>query len=139
MNQYNPFHLSLPCRSITETRKFYVDIIGAIEGRATSGWIDIDLFGNQITFTKSGVYNFDYRSYKFEDAVLPSFHFGVIVGDALWETMHERLKRSGLELTPDYTFLKDKPGEHKSFFITDPNGHTVEFKCFTNAGDIFER
>ena len=48
-----PFHLSLPCKSISKTRRFYVEVLGTREGRATSGWIEIDLMGNQITFTNA--------------------------------------------------------------------------------------
>ena len=35
-------------------------------------------------------------------------------------------------------FLKDKIGEHHSFFVNDPNGYTVEFKCFTNSNEVFK-
>lgn len=131
------FHLSLPCRSISLTRSFYVDILGAKSGRSTHQWIDIDLYGNQITFTKAGDFKFDFRSYKFEDSILPSFHFGVIVDYETWQTIHERLQYSDYEITTEVTFLKDKAGEHRSFFIIDPNHYTIEFKSFLNKKEVF--
>ncbi len=134
-----PFHLSLPCTSISKTEDFYVDVIGAGLGRHTPRWLDIDLFGNQITFTKAGNFNFEYRSYKFEDSVLPSFHFGVIVDRDIWDTIYNRLMASEYEITTEVTFLKEKTGEHVSFFIRDPNGHMVEFKSFRNPKEMFRK
>lgn len=131
------FHLSLPCRSISLTKHFYVDILGAKTGRSTQAWVDIDLFGNQITFTKAGDFKFDYRSYKFEDSVLPAFHFGVIVDQATWLEVFKRLQESDYEITNERTFLKDKNGEHRSFFLVDPNHYTIEFKSFADKKGIF--
>lgn len=132
-----PFHLSLPCKSISATSDFYVNILGAVRGRYTTNWLDINLHGNQITFTKSGDFNFIFKSYKFEDTVLPSFHFGVIVEQDLWKTLFNKLQGSDYEVTNDLRFLRDKKGEHKSFFVKDPNGYMVEFKCFIKPRQIF--
>ncbi len=129
--------MSLPCTSISKTEDFYVGVIGARLGRHSSRWLDIDLFGNQITFTKSGDFNFAYRSYKFEDSVLPAFHFGVIVDRETWGTLYNRLSDSEYEITTEVTFLKGKTGEHVSFFIQDPNGHMAEFKSFRDQKEMF--
>jgi extradiol dioxygenase family protein len=134
-----PFHMSLPCLSISKTMDFYVDVIGADLGRHSTRWLDIDLFGNQITFTRSGEFNFSYRSYKFEETVLPSFHFGVIVDRALWETLYQKMMASEYEVTTEATFLKDQVGEHVSFFVKDPNGHMLEFKSFLKTKDMFRQ
>ena len=48
-----PFHMSLPCLSVKETKNFYINNIGATYGRNTQNWIDINLFGHQITFIKA--------------------------------------------------------------------------------------
>lgn len=131
------FHVSLPCYSISKTTNFYVDVIGAKQGRYTSQWVDIDLFGNQITFTKAGEFAFMYKSYKFEDSVLPAFHFGVILNRNTWEAIHHRLiNEQGLKVKAT-TFLAGKHGEHSSFFVEDPNGFMVEFKCFKEGGQVF--
>jgi len=132
-----PFHMSLPCLSISKTKDFYVDVIGAELGRHSSRWLDINLFGNQITFTKAGNFNFTFKTYKFEDTVLPSFHFGVVVDKAPWNKLHAQLTKSEYELTTEVVFLKNKIGEHRSFFIQDPNGHMLEFKCFKRQKEMF--
>lgn len=132
-----PFHLALPCRSISVTRDFYIDTLGARPGRHSSRWLDVDLFGNQITFTRSGPFEFTYKSYKFEDTILPSFHFGIIVDKQTWLSLYASLNESRYEVTSEVVFLKDIHGEHRSFFVQDPNGYKVEFKCFSDQKDIF--
>jgi hypothetical protein len=134
-----PFHLALPCRSISVTKDFYIDTLGADLGRHTTHWLDIDLFGNQITFTKSGPFEFACKSYKFEGTILPSFHFGVIVDKETWISLYARLNDSRYEVTTEVIFLVDKKGEHRSFFVQDPNGYRVEFKCFSQPKDVFAR
>ena len=119
------------------TRDFYIDTLGAEPGRHTQHWLDINLFGNQITFTRAGEYDFNYKSYKFEDSVLPSFHFGIIVDKDTWLSLYASLNESRYEVTPEVIFLKDRKGEHRSFFVLDPNGYKVEFKCFSREKDIF--
>ena len=131
------FHLSLPCLNIEDTKKFYVNTLGATLGRYSENWIDINLHGNQVTFTKTGNFKFDYKNYRFENEILPSFHFGVIVDVELWGKLYSKLFGMNLEVTAEATFLKNKLGEHLSFFVMDPNGYEIEFKNFKNEDEIF--
>ncbi|WP_411029201.1 VOC family protein [Spongiimicrobium sp. 3-5] len=131
------FHLALPCIEIEETKFFYVDIIGASLGRNTQKWLDVNLFGNQLTFTQAGEFTFDFKNYKLDDYILPSFHFGVIVPVDFWGKLYTRLFQMDLEVTTEATFMQDKKGEHLSFFVQDPNGYMLEFKSFKVGDDIF--
>lgn len=133
------FHLSLPCISVSATKTFYSETLGAGLGRMSTQWVDVDLFGNQITFIKSGGFNFQFKSYKFEDAVLPAFHFGVLVDAEEWERLLKRLQGLSLELPVNSLFLEGKAGAHRSFFVEDPNGYMVEFKHFLQPSDVFRR
>jgi extradiol dioxygenase family protein len=132
-----PFHLALPCNNIEDTRDFYINILGANPGRGTKTWQDIDLYGNQLTFTEAGSFNFNFKSYRFNGQLLPSFHFGIIVDRETWKTVYARLLKLELESTVEATFLESKAGEHLSFFLKDPNDYQIEFKSFKNAEDIF--
>lgn len=132
------FHMSLPCRSIKDTKSFYVDSIGASLGRHTQSWVDINLFGHQITFTKAGKFDFNNPNYVFEGHILPSFHFGVIVDSIAWKKIYNNLKDAGLELVAKATFLEGKMGQHSSFFIQDPNGYMLEFKSFKKPNEAFK-
>lgn len=131
------FHLALPCNSISATKNFYVTILGATIGRHTNQWIDINLYGNQITFTKAGKFNFDYKSYRLGNHILPSFHFGVIVDVDSWGSLYTRLISQSQEVTSEVTYFEAKVGEHLSFFVKDPNGFMVEFKSFKDPKSVF--
>ncbi|OZV69319.1 VOC family protein [Winogradskyella aurantia] len=131
------FHISLPCLSVKETKNFYTTHIGASIGRISQSWVDINLYGHQLTFIKVGKFNFNTPNYVFEGSILPSFHFGVILDQKTWNTVYDKLKTTGLEVVNKTTFLQDKVGEHTSFFIKDPNDYMLEFKNFKNTKDTF--
>ena len=44
------FHLALPCDDLEATKDFYLNVLEARLGRQAKNWVDIDLFGNQLTF-----------------------------------------------------------------------------------------
>lgn len=132
------FHMSLPCLSVKTTKNFYVDNIGASLGRKTQNWVDVDLFGNQLTFIKAEKFSFNCPNYVFEGKILPSFHFGIIVDLKDWEQIYAKLNEQKLDLVTQTTFLQDKTGEHVSFFIKDPNDYMLEFKSFKNSVDTFK-
>ena len=132
------FHMSLPCLSVKTTKNFYIDNIGASIGRLTQNWVDINLFGHQLTFIKAEKFNFNNPNYVFEGKILPSFHFGVIVEEKILRSMYAKLNELNLEVVADATFLKGKTGEHLSFFIKDPNDYMLEFKSFKVSEDIFK-
>ncbi|PKQ43669.1 VOC family protein [Confluentibacter flavum] len=131
------FHMSLPCLSVRDTKKFYTSI-GASIGRSTQSWVDINLFGHQITFIKAGKFNFNSPNYVFEGKILPSFHFGVVIDLDAWNEVYAKFKDQDLELVDKTTFLKDNIGEHTSFFVNDPNDYMLEFKSFKNPSDVFK-
>lgn len=131
------FHLSLPCLDIEDTKQFYANLVDANSGRESVNWIDIDFFGNQITFTKSGKFDFNFKNYKFEQKIIPSFHFGVILEKDVWNKLYEKINSLDRFFMDKSKFLKKKPGEHSSFFVKDPNGYIVEFKCFEKDDSIF--
>lgn len=130
------FHMSLPCLSVKETKGFYTNI-GASLGRVNQNWIDVNFYGHQLTFIKVGKFNFNSPNYVFEGRILPSFHFGVILDLENWETIYAKLKSQKVELVEETTFLKDKAGQHASFFVKDPNDYMLEFKCFKDSEDVF--
>jgi hypothetical protein len=76
--------MSLPCLSVKDTKNFYINIIGASLGRSAQNWVDVNLFNHQLTFIKAAKFNFNNPNYVFEDKILPSFHFGVIVDIDNW-------------------------------------------------------
>jgi len=131
------FHLALPCLDLAETRAFYLDILDVAIGRQGERWIDVDLYGHQITFALAGDYSFDYRNYRFDEYTLPAFHFGVILDKTKWNDLYTKLSDLDLEITSQATYLENSSGEQYSFFVQDPNGYMVEFKSFKDDREIF--
>ena len=131
------FHMSLPCLSVTKTKDFYTETIGASLGRMTKNWVDVNLFNNQLTFIKADKFHFNSPNYVFEGKILPSFHFGVIVDVDTWGRIYTKLNEQNLEVVTQTTFLKDKTGEHLSFFVKDPNDYMLEFKSFKDPKQMF--
>ena len=130
------FHMSLPCLSVKETRRFYANI-GASFGRSTQNWVDVNFYGHQITFIKAEKFNFNSPNYVFEGKILPSFHFGIILDPETWQTIYGKLEERQLDLVTESTFLKNQVGEHRSFFVKDPNDYLLEFKSFKDSNDLF--
>ena len=48
MQRY-PFHLSIPVADLDRAQAFYRDVLGAEVGRRSDDWLDILLWGHQIT------------------------------------------------------------------------------------------
>ncbi|NRD21764.1 bleomycin resistance protein [Winogradskyella litoriviva] len=132
------FHISLPCLNVEDTKNFYINSIGASLGRTNENWLDINLFGHQITFIQAEKFNFNSPNYVFEGKLLSSFHFGVIVNETSWKDLYEKLIQLNLKVVTHATFLEDKIGEHSSFFIKDPNDYMLEFKSFKNYNEMFK-
>jgi len=133
------FHVSLPCNDITKTTYFYKSIIGCEIGRSAQHWVDINLFGHQVTFTEAGKFSFENPNYVFEGKILPSFHFGIIINLELWSTLYKKFNGADCEIVHQKTFLNTKKGEHLSFFIKDPDGYMLEFKSFKDNTEIFHQ
>ncbi len=131
------FHISLPANSITATKKFYHEQLKCPIGRNSVNWIDINLFGNQLTFIESGDFSFKVKKYKFDDTVIPIFHFGVLLDNKTWSILFDELKNHEFFWLKPTTFLADKSGAHTSFFIQDPNGYVIEFKAFNKQDEVF--
>lgn len=131
------FHMSLPCLEVENTKAFYINTLGLSHGRISNNWIDINFFNHQITFTKCGDFKFDYKKYRFEKTTIPSFHFGVILDKTNWNKLYAKVKETNNLYITKTNFLKQKNGEHNSFFIKDPNGYIIEFKCFKKRNEIF--
>ena len=133
------FHISLPCEDVIKTKDFYVKELGFNLGREAHNWVDVNFFGNQITFAQSNNGTIGTQHYSLDNKHLPIFHIGVILDRPNWKFFHEkfRLKRF-FEIEPS-VFLTDKVCEHDSFFIIDPNGYYIEFKTFNNLKEIFQK
>lgn len=132
------FHISLPCKNIEKTIEFYKENLNLEIGRKTNKWVDVNLFGNQITFVLTENYDFKFPMYSLDETKIPSFHFGVIfleIDD--WNKIYSNINNWSSEAVTKKTFFEDKTGEHYSFFVKDPNGYILEFKTFADHDEMF--
>ena len=85
------FHLSFPVRSLQAAREFYCKYLGASVGRDNGDWLDILLFGHQITLHErpAEVLAPESRGVR---------HFGAILPWDQWQALADTLPRLGCPL-----------------------------------------
>ena len=123
------FHLSLSVSDLEATRAFYEKAFGAEIGRATDSWIDLWLFGAQLT------------AYRRPAAVTPSpyreaQHFGVTVPWNDWADLVARAGEiAGFAVAP---VMNDVRGEAKAM-VADPDGYLIEIKAYRDPALRLQR
>jgi uncharacterized protein len=124
------FHLSLPVNDLAETEAFYCSRLGATRGRGTADWIDLIVFGHQVTFHQrpEEVVPVDAQGVR---------HFGAILPWPAWQELCADLEASGypLQLRPT-VFARGTEAEHAKVVLRDPSGHLLEFKAYRNIAAV---
>jgi len=133
------FHYSFLVRDLAETRRFYVGVLGCIEGRSAATWIDFDFHGNQLSChlgTPVATANVG----RVDDIVVPMPHFGVIVTHAEYEAIAARVAAAGVPfiVSPRIRYAGEV-GEQGTCFFLDPSGNAIEIKAFTRDDEVFAR
>ena len=124
------FHLSIPVADLESAKRFYVEVLGGVTGRQTAQWLDVLLWGHQLTLQHSPV------------DVLPASqqgkrHFGVILPWDQWEREAKRIKDGGTEFLQGPTmFETGTPQEHAKFYLQDPSGNVIEIKCYRDVRNV---
>lgn len=72
-----PFHLSTITHSLDEARRFYADILGCEETRATPTSVHFDLWGSQLTLHEIAEYQAASAQREVDPEDVPVPHFGV--------------------------------------------------------------
>jgi hypothetical protein len=133
------FHLAFPVRDLDEARKFYLGLIGCIEGRATWNHVDFNMFGHHVVAHLAPDGPGKAIPSEFDGREVPVPHFGLNLEWAEWEGLAARLKAGGANFRdPPHIRLRGKVGEHGSMFVYDPSGNALEFKAFRDPRQCFE-
>ena len=134
-----PFHLAVPVDDLERARGFYVDLLGCGTGREDERWLDLDLFGHQVTLHLAEHTSREAANPVDGDSV-PVPHFGVILAPADWQALADRLTAAGVDfvIAPRVRF-RGQPGEQRTMFLRDPAGNALEFKSFADPARIFAR
>jgi extradiol dioxygenase family protein len=121
------FHLSIPVADLAAAKHFYLEVLGAKAGRENSDWVDILLWGHQITLQKR------------PNEVLPiaeqgKRHFGVTLPWDEWERSVRRVQSLGVGfLAEPVVLLRGSPQEQAKFYLADPSGNVIEVKTYRDV------
>lgn len=124
------FHLSLSVSDLEVTRAFYERAFDAKVGRSTGDWLDIWLFGAQLT------------AYRRPAAVTPSpyreaQHFGATVDWDAWTDIAVRAGNAagGFAAAP----LQDDAAGTAKAMVADPDGYLIEIKAYRDPAMTLQR
>jgi extradiol dioxygenase family protein len=118
------FHLSIPVADLDAAKRFYTEVLGARVGRTTPDWIDVLLWGHQITLQR-----------RPDDVLSPEAqgkrHFGVVLPWAEWEALGEQLLARGTPLLAAPAVANaGTPQEHGKIYLADPSHNVIEIKTY---------
>lgn len=133
-----PFHLAIPVDNLKTAEAFYGEMLGCPRGRRSDAWIDFDFFGHQLVAHLSPGECGKAATNDVDGEEVPVRHFGIVLAPKDWEALAARLKKAGADfiIDPDIRF-KGQPGEQGTFFVRDPAGNALEFKCFADMRQLF--
>ncbi len=132
------FHLAIPVDDLAAAEAFYGGLFGCPRGRRSDKWIDFNFFGHQLVTHLAPEECGRAVTSKVDGKDVPAKHLGVILAPADWRALADRLTAAGADfiIEPNIRF-EGEPGEQGTFFLLDPAGNALEFKCFADMGQLF--
>lgn len=135
----NPvFHLAIPVDDLVKAEAFYGELFGCPRGRRSDQWIDFDFFGHQLVTHLAPEECGRAQTNAVDGHQVPVKHFGVVMNREEWRKLADRLEAAGVDfiIEPNVRFAGE-PGEQGTFFLLDPAGNALEFKCFADMDQLF--
>ena len=131
------FHFAFNVTDLDTARHFYGGVLGCAEGRSTDTWVDFDFFGHQISLHLGQPFPTANTGHV-GDKLVPMPHFGLILQQADWQALAERLAAAGTDfvLPPQLRFA-GQPGEQWTMFFRDPFGNPIEVKGFASLDTVY--
>lgn len=140
MSLLPPFHLAIPVDDLAAAETFYGGLLGCRRGRSAPDWTDYDFFGHQLVAHLSPEECREARRTDVDGHAVPVRHFGVVLAPEAWRALADRLTAAGAPfLIEPHVRFRGEPGEQGTFFIRDPAGNALEFKCFEDMSLLFAR
>ena len=139
-SKISPFHLAIPVWNLEVCRKFYMETLGCTEGRSSSQWVDMNLFGHQLVLHFKPKLNEEIHINEVDGMQVPVPHFGVILEWDRFQQFGRDLKNKGIDfIIEPYTRFEGETGEQATMFFLDPSGNALEFKSFRDFNQIFAK
>jgi len=123
-SEHHVFHLSIAVADLAAAKRFYVDVLGATIGREHDDWLDVLLWGHQITLQLQ------------PDEVVPpdrqgKRHFGVSLPWPEWVAAADRVRSCGAAfLSEPVVKFAGMPEEQGKFYLADPSHNVIEIKAY---------
>lgn len=115
-------------------------MLGCTEGRSSSHWVDMNLFGHQLVLHFKPKLNEEIHANVVDGKQVPVPHFGVILEWDRFQQFARDLKNKGIDfIIEPYTRFKGETGEQATMFFLDPSGNALEFKSFRDFNQIFAK
>ncbi|RYG94353.1 MAG: dioxygenase [Alphaproteobacteria bacterium] len=131
------FHLTYHVKDLNDSRRFYGDILGCIEGRSTATWVDLDFFGHQISLHLGKPFETT-RTGKVGDHMVMMPHLGVVLPLKDWLNLASRMESFDVKFDiPPVVRFEAEPGEQRTMFFFDPSGNPIEVKGFKDYDGVF--
>ena len=125
------FHLAFPVNDLETSCTFYTEGLGGSVGRRNSAWLDILIWGHQITLHQ-------------RPAEVPASgahgvrHFGAVLPWAEWEQTIRSLETKGVPLaSKPLVSFPGTPEEQGKFYVEDPSGNGIELKAYRSFNAVF--
>jgi len=113
------FHLSFPVNDLDEAIAFYTAVLGGVVGRREESWVDIALFGTQVTL--------QHAPGDVSSPMPRTRHFGATLPWSEWETLV-----AGLHSFVEQPCISHQgtDREQAKAMIADPSGNLIELKAY---------
>jgi extradiol dioxygenase family protein len=124
MAERRVFHLSIPVSDLDSASRFYVQVLGARTGRRTESWLDVLLWGHQITL-----------QLRPEEVMAPDRqgkrHFGVVLPWDAWQALASAIESKGIAfLARPAVLFRATRDEQAKFYLADPSHNVIEIKTY---------
>lgn len=135
----SPFHLAFPVHDLAAARRFYGELLGCPEGRASDEWVDFNFYGHQIVAHLAPEETGSVRTGAVDGHGVPVRHFGIVLPMKEWEALAQRLKGQVEFVIEPYVRFAGLPGEQATMFFLDPSGNAIEVKAFKDINKLFAK
>ena len=134
-----PFHLALPVDDLEKAAAFYGDLLECEQGRRADRWIDYNFWGHQLVVHKVAPELLPPVAHNpVDDEEVPASNFGAVLAWTDFDALVARLRRAEVDFVIEPTTrFAGRRGEQRTFFVSDPAGNHLEFKCFRNPEMLF--
>jgi extradiol dioxygenase family protein len=121
-------HLSFPVRDLDEAVEFYTARLGAETGRRTPEFVDVLLFGSQLTL--------QHDPGSVTTAMPRTRHFGWTLPWPAWESVSASFDGSSVVVEAAKVSYSGEPIEQGKIMISDPSGNLIELKAYRHPDQV---